>query len=883
MKMDDSQSQNNIVGQIQTTVKDTARGTAKRVAYLFASAGIGSVSMFGMMNAIMKPATTSIANVATAATGQSDDPHTNGVNSQILVPPEPFQHPPIQSAFGHLWEGSTSIQPAAGTYDNQYQANGQFEPAEDWHEATTNRQPVNTTNQAASPQLPDWATNQLPPERSQPIANGASPVPQNTGSRHDSGSSFSQPIRTATRGSHSSTTASRFRFTFKSAPWSDVVRRFAERAGYQLRMESAPSGTFDLYDTHDYTPTEALDVINGYLIRDEHLLVRNGTTLTLVSTTGGLPAGLVPTVELTELSMFGRNEVVSVAMAVPNSTENISSTLKPLLGRVGSAVAIPGTRQMLVTDTTTNIRRLQTVLANNRTTQASHQGYVYQLRNSAAKDIAAALNKLFGNGSDAGGSAGAAGVVQASATSIQGRAAGRIIIVPESQTNTILINAPAEMLPSINKIIGRLDQAPQQVVIKALLVEVDLGTTDEFGVEIGVQDSVLFDRSVVDNLVTLTETVSNPGTGIQTTSQRIISQTASPGFNFNGQSLGNNTAIGPSTVGGQALSNLGVGRINGDLGFGGLVLSAGSDSISVLLRALSANFQTDVLSTPQIQTTNHHAGQIQIGQLVPVVEGVSITPLGSANPVIRQDKAGLILDVTPHIHADGSVLIDVKAEKSQFRTDQTNSPVLFFDATNGNAIRAPIKDITNAQTQVSIQNGQTIVLGGMISKEMQSIERKVPVLGSIPILGHAFRYDLDQTQRKELLIFLTPYIVTNQADSERLKNEAIGRHHFPLESAWDVHGPLSEQYSGQVDSCTTPQYVPLEESMPNTMSDFVPNVSAQPQFMQPSQPSPLVPLPEPMRHQQLPAPQPPKPVQPYLSPIPESGLIRPPGLIQPRS
>ncbi len=131
-----------------------------------------------------------------------------------------------------------------------------------------------------------------------------------------------------------------------------------------------------------------------------------------------------------------------------------------------------------------------------------------------------------------------------------------------------------------------------------------------------------------------------------------------------------------------------MGRINGDLGFGGLVLSAGSESISVLLRALRQNFHVDILSRPQIRALDNHEALIQIGRQVPVVDGVSVTAVGSANPVIRQDQSGIILKVVPQIGGDGNVLIDVKAEKSAYLLTPGTGVPIFTDATNGNVIEA---------------------------------------------------------------------------------------------------------------------------------------------------------------------------------------------------
>jgi type II secretory pathway component GspD/PulD (secretin) len=181
---------------------------------------------------------------------------------------------------------------------------------------------------------------------------------------------------------------------------------------------------------------------------------------------------------------------------------------------------------------------------------------------------------------------------------------------------------------------------------------------------------------------------------------------------------------------------------------------------------------------------------IQIGKQVPVVDGVSVTAVGSANPVIRQDQAGIILKVTPKISPDNQVLVDVKAEKSAYQLTPGTGVPIFTDAANGNVIEAPVKDITTAATTVNIESGETIVLGGMITRDMIALNRKVPFLGDIPYLGKLFQYRMNDTKRKELLIFLTPVIVRERADSETFKREEIHRTSLPLSEVQEIHGEV---------------------------------------------------------------------------------------------
>jgi type II secretion system protein D len=360
-----------------------------------------------------------------------------------------------------------------------------------------------------------------------------------------------------------------------------------------------------------------------------------------------------------------------------------------------------------------------------------------------------------------------------------------IIVVPEPVSNSLLISTTPRFYEEIRRMVEKLDAAPPQVVIQALLVEVELNNTDEFGVELGFQDTLLFDRGLESVIQTLDTTMQN-ASGVSTTSQQVVSATRTPGFNFVRAPLGQNTSANPSGVGTQGFGDFSLGRVNGDLGFGGLVLSAQSSSISVLLRALAAKRTVHVLSRPQITALDNQIAQIQVGQSVPVVQGTT-TQTGVTTSNTAPQAVGIILTVTPRVRADGSIVMETVAEKSGLAGQGVP---IFVDANTGNVVESPIINITTARTTVAVPNGQTIVLGGMITKSDDTLERKVPWLGDIPILKYAFRYDATTTRRTELLIFLTPRIVRDDADSEVIKQIEAERLHFIEKDAERLHGPL---------------------------------------------------------------------------------------------
>lgn len=532
------------------------------------------------------------------------------------------------------------------------------------------------------------------------------------------------------------------------------------------------------------------------------------------------------------LTLFPEGEEGEPGVQVAGA-DGFGSALIPLRvsvdPRTNTVIAVGSLEVLQIVDAV--LFRIDQEDARNRRTE------VLRLRNSPANDVATAINQFLQSQRD---------LLQIDPDRISTSEIleQEIIVTPEPISNNLIISATPAYFESIYELARQLDREPAQVMIQALIVEVTLDDTDEFGVELGFQDSVLFDRSVADTPVTISETTTLPN-GTQTTTQRIISQTAVPGFLFNNAPLGNNVGGNTSTVGAQGLSNFALGRLNNDLGFGGLVLSASSEAVSALLRALSAQRNVQILSRPQILALDNQLAQIQVGQQVPIVTGFNTNATtGVANPLVEYDPAGIILTVTPRISPEGQIVMEVIAEKSAFTG--VGVPI-FTDATSGNVIESPIKDITAALTSVKVPDGQTIVVGGMITKSEDVLTSKVPYLGDIPIIGNAFRYDSRQHRRTELLIFLTPRIIRGDADVELIKQVEMERMHFFEDEAEMVHGPLMGVPSSRLAPLGADEAYPFAE----------PGMIVDPQLMGPQIMDPLT---EPLRE--------PTPVIPRPTPVP---------------
>lgn len=558
----------------------------------------------------------------------------------------------------------------------------------------------------------------------------------------------------------------RISFNFGGAPWSAVLQKLAEEAGYALEIKSNPPGTFSYSDSSTHSVSEAIDIVNGFLIREGFVLIRHGRLMMVVGIED-IPSHLIEQLEEADLPSRGRFELVAVQIPVTEvSAQDMATELQPLMTKLGKIVPVASANRMVVSDLRERLQQVLKLIHTGDLETASIRSEVITLKNTNADDVVKSLQQMMGNAVAV--ASGASGGTTRAASAASGPP-----VVSVVETNCIIIRGREQSLRKIRELIADLDRLPAQVHIQAMLVEVELSDTDEFGVELGVQDSLLFRRSIVDDVLTVTESRSDPATGIVTTTQRIINQTTNPGFNFNNAPMGNNTSQGPGRFAGQALSSLSVGRMNPDEGYGGLVLAAGNESLSVLLRALKANREVNILSRPTIRTVHNRKASIQMGAQVPVVDGVTMSPTGTANPVVRQDKSGIILEVTPKISETGVIFLDVKAEKSEFRTGPGSGTPIFTDGTNGNVIEAPIKDITEAIATVNITSGQTVVLGGMITAGEVESMRKIPIIGDWPLVGPLFRYEYVANRRKELLIFLTPEIIYSDDDARRISQREL--------------------------------------------------------------------------------------------------------------
>lgn len=322
----------------------------------------------------------------------------------------------------------------------------------------------------------------------------------------------------------------------------------------------------------------------------------------------------------------------------------------------------------------------------------------------------------------------AAQPVAASASA--GAAAGALAnasIQAYPETNSLVVIAPDAIYQQLRGVIEKLDARRAQVFVEALIVKMAATKAAEFGIQWQALSSGDTNATKVIGGTNFTLT---PGSNIIGAAQDLT--TLGPGLNLG-------VLRGKITINGTEILNL-----------------------AALLRALEQDTSANILSTPNLLTLDNEEAKIQVGQNVPIVTGsftLAAAAGGSANPfqTVERRDIGVTLKVRPQIAEGGTVKMALYQEVSSI-----------FNADNPSGI---ILNKRSLESQVLVDDGQIIVLGGLISDDVQTGKQEVPVLGQIPLLGSLFRYDTRRREKINLMIFLRPVVLRDAAAAATLTGD----------------------------------------------------------------------------------------------------------------
>ena len=363
--------------------------------------------------------------------------------------------------------------------------------------------------------------------------------------------------------------------------------------------------------------------------------------------------------------------------------------------------------------------------------------YVVYLKNAEAAKLAVTLRAALGGSGGSGSSAapatatpfalpGATGAAAASTAgqnfglSAQPSTGGQIQADPA--TNSLIITAPEPQYRQLRAVIDKLDVRRAQVFVESLIAEVNTDKAAEFG----IQWQGALGKSG-DGAIGLL------GTNFSIGGANIISLAKGGG------------AVVPSTG-----LNVGVAdRTNGIyvLGF--------------LARFLQSNGDGNVLSTPNLLTLDNEEAKIVIGQNVPFVTGTFTSTGGGANPVnpfqtVERKDVGITLKVKPQISENGTIRLSISQEVSSVQASTVN-------AANG-----PTTNKRSIDTNVLVNDGSIVVLGGLLSDEYSGNQEKIPVLGDVPLFGILFKTETRSRKKTNLMVFLRPVVVRDATGTDAL-------------------------------------------------------------------------------------------------------------------
>lgn len=432
------------------------------------------------------------------------------------------------------------------------------------------------------------------------------------------------------------------------------------------------------------------------------------------------------TVELVKLEHAAASEVVRILTALAQQDKTQDASAKP-----AAIIADERSNSVLVGgDKAERLKLLEIIKQLDQPLKQDGATQVVYLRYASAENLAPILEGYAQQVNRAGSTPATGGAAAAAPAAAGGNTESRVIA--DKDTNALIITAAPKVMRQVRDVIAQLDIQRAQVLVEAIIAEVSANKSSQIGVDWAVFNS---DRIAAAGL-----------------------------FGINPSSLATAGATGGTA--GAALGVLGQGatiiggKDGGDTG----------TSFALILKALQGDGDSNVLSTPTLVTTDNEEAKFSAAREVPFLTGQfsstgTTSSTGTVNPfqTIERKDVGLTLAVTPQINEGGNIALKIDLEVSS------------LDAGTSTTLQA----ITNKRTVtnvVNVQDGQTLVIGGLIDEQLQETESGVPFLSKIPLFGSLFSSRSVNKQKRNLMVFIKPTVLRKQSDGDyytRKKYDAV--------------------------------------------------------------------------------------------------------------
>jgi general secretion pathway protein D len=537
-----------------------------------------------------------------------------------------------------------------------------------------------------------------------------------------------------------------------------LVKVMSELMRKNFILDERVTGKITLMTPTRISPDEAYQVFQSALEIKGFTAIEDGKIIRIIPSASARQSGLKV---FKDDDFRGEGFVTKLFRLSFVAPQEIVRTLTPLVSKDGSLIPYAATSSLIITDSVSNIRKMESLIRLLDVPAPEGKGKinVYYLKHANAEDFAKVMSALVSRLP-----APAAGGVQPAgpATILE----GTVTITADKATNSLIVVASPGDYETVKDVIQKLDIRRRQVYVEAAIIEMGLNKARELGFEFQATNLNSIENS--------------------NTSQAI------GGTNFG--NIGNVIANGPAGL--AALTGLNVGAVKGTFTFKGVEYL----NVGALLHALQTDTDVNVLSTPNILTTDNQKAEIMVGENIPFVTGQSQTAATGGQILSQIDRrdVGISLKITPQITSEDNVRLDVYQEISDITTTPGLNPNIVGPSTTKRA----------ATTTVVVRDRQTMVIGGLIQDKVNSTTSKVPLLGDIPILGWLFKYNTTTVQKVNLMIFITPYIVKNESDvAELTKNKADAiekfREKYKIEKK-DMGGLIETKRPGPAPTVTAP-------------------------------------------------------------------------------
>jgi general secretion pathway protein D len=461
--------------------------------------------------------------------------------------------------------------------------------------------------------------------------------------------------------------------------------------------------------------TQLVPILRPLIPQNGHMVAHAGSNMLIISDRAANLARMVSIIKRIDMASDDEIEVIALQNASATEIVRIMTALTQTQRADGapvstSLVADARTNSVLIGGDKSERLRLRTLIAHLDTPlEDGGDTQVRYLRYADAEELSTKLQAHFTNqaGPPAGQAAGPA-------------SADNVSVWADTTTNAIIINAPPKMMRSLMQIVDKLDIRRAQVLVEAIIVEIIENNQKELGVTVGVEGDSSNTPIAVTNFPDFLNGIVQIGTA-----------------------AGGSTD--PTGLIGEGVT-LGVGRIS-DNGI----------SFAAILRALEGQADTNIISTPSIVTTDNEEATLNVGQEVPFVTG-SFTNAGGAggavNPfqTINRQQIGVKLAITPQINEGDSLVLDISQEISNIAQSASGAVDLI---TNQRII----------ETTVIVDDGEILVLGGLLEDVLRESDQRVPVLGAIPLVGALFRSRKTEVLKTNLMIFVRAEIMRNTSQT----------------------------------------------------------------------------------------------------------------------